>query len=191
MLKKLAAASAALMVAALAVYGARLWVHSERRMAGDRALLQTASWPQGAALAARLMVEQYGPPQWASAGRLEWASAAPWKRIVVRGRGRWFLEQAVGYRVPQDRLKALRDFDRGLQPDLARGELAAFGESEESNLLRLNLADDIALGRMSTEQAGRAHENTLRKSYAGKSSPYLERLLFATTLPPEPELPLP
>jgi hypothetical protein len=191
MLRKFATAATALMLATLAVYGARLWVQDERRTAGDRALRATAAWPEGAALAARLMVEQYGPPQWSSAGQLEWSSAAPWKRIVVRGRGQGFLEQAVGYRVPHEKLAALLEFGRGLRPDLARGELAAFGESEESNLLRLNLADDIAQGRMSAEQAGRAHEDTLRKAYAGKSSPYLERLLFATTLPPEPEPPLP
>ena len=191
MLRKLATAAAALMLAALAVYGAHLWVQSERRMAGDRALSLTESWPQGAALAARLMVEQYGPPQWASAGQLEWASAAPWKRIVVRGRGRGFLEQAVCYRVPQDRMDALQDFGRGLRPDLERGELSATGESEEGNLLCLNLADEIALGKLDAAQAGRLHDDILRKSYAGKSSPYLERLLFGTSLPQDGVLPLP
>ena len=191
MFRKLATAAAALMVAALAAYGAHLWVQSERRMAGDRALSLTETWPEGAALAARLMVEQYGPPQWASAGQLEWASAAPWKRIVVRGRGRGFLEQAVMYRVPQERLQALQDFGRGLRPDPERGELAAAGESEEGNLLCLNLADEIALGKLDAAQAGRLHDDILRKSYAGKSSPYLERLLFGTSLPQDGVLPLP
>ncbi|MBI5240295.1 MAG: hypothetical protein HY926_07460 [Elusimicrobia bacterium] len=191
MFRKLATAAAALMLATLAVYGAHLWVQSERRMAGDRALLMTASWPEGAALAARLMVEQYGPPQWASAGQLEWASAAPWKRIVVRGRGMGFLEQAIVYRLPQDRLGELWSFGRGLRPDLERGELAVTGESEEYNLLCLNLANDIALGRMNAEQARKVHDDIVRKSYAGKSSPYLERLLFGTALPDEGVLPMP
>ena len=144
-----------------------------------------------AALAARLMVEQYGPPQWASAGQLEWASAAPWKRIVVRGRGRGFLEQAVCYRVPQDRMDALQDFGRGLRPDLERGELSATGESEEGNLLCLNLANEVALGKLDAQGAGRLYDQTLRKSYAGKSSPYLERLLFGVSLPQDGVLPLP
>ncbi|MCX5797605.1 MAG: hypothetical protein NTY77_19110 [Elusimicrobia bacterium] len=191
MFKKLATVAAGALLLALAVYGARLWVQGARRDAGARALAQTAGWPEGPSLAARLMVEEYGPPQWASAGRLEWFVVPPWKRIVVRSSPAGFLEHAVSYSIPRDRLPALLSFGRGLRFDPEQGELAASGDSEEHNLLCLNLASDIARGKMTADQARRFYDDTLRKSYAGKSSPYLERLLFAAPLWPEAELPLP
>jgi hypothetical protein len=191
MFKKLAFILGGFALLAVAVYGIRSWVLSSRQEAEARALTRTAHWAQGPSLAARLMVDEYGPPQWVSDSRLEWFSVPPWKRIVVSDSAAGFLEHAVSYRIPPDKLPELLRFKRGLVVDPQSGELAARGESEEDNLLCLNLANDIALGKRSAVEADEFYSATIQKTGAGKSSVYMERLLFAVTLPAEAEMPLP
>jgi hypothetical protein len=191
MLKKLAIVLGGFAVLAAAVYGVRTWVRSSRQEAGNRALAQTATWGQNPSLAASLMVDEYGPPQWVAAGRLEWFAVLPWKRIVVTNAPAGFLEHAVSYRIPPEKLPELRRFGRGLSVDAQNGEFSARGESEEANLLCLNLASDIAQGKRTAKQAQEFYRATIQKSMAGKSSPYMERLLFAVILPSETEMPLP
>ena len=191
MFKKLAIIFGGFALLAVAVYGVRIWVQNARQEAGDRALARTADWPQGPSLAARLMVDEYGPPQWVGENRLEWFAVPPWKRIVVSDRTAGFLEHAVSYRVPADKVQELQHFGRGLNVDAQNGEFAARGDSEEDNLLCLNLASDIALGKRSAAEADEFYRDTVRKTMAGKSSPYMERILFEVIQPHEAEMPLP
>jgi hypothetical protein len=85
----------------------------------------------------------------------------------------------------------LRRFGRGLSVDAQNDEISARGESEESNLLCLNLANDIALGKKTAAQAGEFYRLTIRESMSGKSSPYMERLLFKAEMPAEAQMPQP
>jgi len=62
-------------------------------------------------------------------------------------------------------------------------DLAARSNSEELNRLCLNLADDIARGRRTPAEARRFYRRTLSLALSGKSSPYMERLVFPV---PEP-----
>ena len=191
MLKKLAVVVGGLALLTVAVYGVRSWVRSSRREAADRALARTADWAQGPSLAASLMVQEYGPPQWVGDDRLEWFMALPWKRISVSDTPAGFLEHAVSYRIPQEKLAELRRFGRGLSVDAQNDEISARGESEEGNLLCLNLANDIALGKKTAAQAGEFYRLTIRESMSGKSSPYMERLLFKAEMPAEAQMPQP
>jgi hypothetical protein len=191
MYKRLAAVFGGFALLAVAVYGVRLWVQNSRQEAGDRALARTAKWAQGPNLAARLMVDEYGPPQWVGDHRLEWFTIPPWKRIVVTDSAAGFLEHAVSYSVPPERSSELHRFKRGLSVDAENGELKARGESEEDNLLCLNLANDIAQGKRTAAEADEFYSSTVQKSMAGKASVYMERLLFPVTLPRETEMPLP
>jgi hypothetical protein len=188
MKKKLAAAALAAGILTALVYGSRLWVAGQRAQAAARALEQTAQWSQAARMAAGLMVERYGPPQEASPYRLRWDGPWPWKRIVVRNEPQSPLEQVVRYYVPPGRLAALDRFSHGLSVDAEEGTLAACGAHESFNLLRLNLANDIATGKISPEDADRSFARMVQLYDAGKSSPYMERLLF--DVPPEPDRPL-
>ena len=136
-------------------------------------------WPELAKLQARVMIENYGAPQQASAAELRWSGAGPWKRIVVRGSAQAPLEQVVSTPVTAAKTPELMRFGRGLRVYLEEGALAAAGDSEAVNRLVLNLGHEIASGKLSALQAGREYDKALRLSLAGKSSPSLKRLLFA------------
>jgi hypothetical protein len=154
--------------------GAGLWPSPEAQ-----ALAVTQHWPATPRLAARLMVEKYGPPQRMTPARLEWEARWPWKRISVdAARPSRPLEQVVDYYVPNSQLVALSRYPHGLIVYADRGELAARSDQEQLNRLTLNLANDIATGKRTPEQASRFYSTAVELSAAGKSSAYLERLLF-------------
>ena len=136
-------------------------------------------WPALPLLLAHRMIDKYGPPDEVYADRLIWRPHWPWKRIVVSSASPSApLEQVVDYRVPPGKLPALAGFSRGLVVYAEQGELAARGDREEVNRLSLNLADDIVAGRVSPQEARRFFQRVMQLSTAGKSSPYLQRLLF-------------
>ncbi len=137
-----------------------------------------STWPRLAQLDARVMLEKYGPPEEVSAMSLTWRAAAPWTRFVVYKDEKAPLEQAVAYRVPPGKVAAVRKFGHGLDVRVAEGVLSVRGDSEAHNLLALNLAGDIADGRMTPAQADHFFIRTLRLEQAGKSSNYTTRLLF-------------
>ena len=116
-----------------------------------------------------------------------WKRRGPWERIVVwreppassRGARRGdFLQQAVSYRVPQDRLGELSRSGVRVVADPVRGELSARARSEKLNILALNLADEVLANGMGAGTARRIYERTLRLTRAGKSSAYTESLRF-------------
>ena len=137
-----------------------------------------AAWPPLAQLQARVMVDKFGPPQESSVVKLQWNGPTPWTRIVVTDHPRTPLEQVVSYRVPASKLAALAAFHHGLQVHADEETLAARGDSEESNRLALNLANDIVTGKMTPAQADSFFTKEIQLAEAGKASPYTERLLF-------------
>ncbi|MBI5622233.1 MAG: hypothetical protein HY924_00495 [Elusimicrobia bacterium] len=171
---------AAVALAAGAYYGSRRTA-SQAAMAVSTmsmAMDQTAGWPKVPRMTASLMIEKYGPPEKVSEGRIEWGRRWPWKRIVVTDHPYSPLEQAVDYIVPPERVAAFSRFPHGVTVDAAMAELSARSDREELNRLALNLADDIATGKKTPEEAGRFHLKTVKTLSAGKSSPYTERLRF-------------
>jgi len=144
-----------------------------------RPVVEAAAWPAVSLLAAHLMIEKYGPPQDVFQDRIEWVSCWPWKRIVVSAAVPSApLEQVIDYYVPDERLGDLARYPHGLVVYPNQGEIAARSESESLNRLNLNLAHDIVTGRRTPEEASRFFNKTLELSAAGKTSPYMERLLF-------------
>lgn len=137
-----------------------------------------SQWPELAQLAARVMLEKYGPPQEVSEMSLSWRAPAPWKRFVVHKDEVAPLEQAVGYAVPSGKVAALLKFGHGLDIRPNEGVLAARGDSEAHILLALNLANDIANGTMTPAQAEGFYAKAVSLEVAGKSSPYTQHLLF-------------
>lgn len=145
-------------------------------------------WPTYSYRLARVMLSEYGQPVEASDHRLTWLDNGPWKRTVVYrkppkerllsgGAGR--LEQSVAYRVPSERLGDLGRFDLDIEADTEAGRLTAISDSESENFLILNLADEVIQGRLSPKSAKELRRKQLSLRDAGKTSPYLEKLLFA------------
>ena len=147
-----------------------------------------ADWPEPSQLAARKVMEKYGSPDAFSSILLTWNDTGPWKRILVyRNAGTNelgvgpadILQQFVRREVPVARWRALTAFGRGVAYDPQKGELSARSDSEEKNFLALNLADEIVRGKKDAQAAQRFYEKTLALSLSGKSSRYMNRLLFA------------
>ncbi|MDP3544234.1 MAG: hypothetical protein Q8T11_17350 [Elusimicrobiota bacterium] len=144
-------------------------------------------WPPRSRAAAALLLETYGLPDQFDENSLAWFGNGEWKRTVVHrklsrrdgsGRTKDFLEQTVGYLVPQDKLADLERFHQLLEVSPIAGEMTFASDSEAKNRLAMNLADEIATGKRGPADARAAYLKTSRLAVSGKSSPYLEALQF-------------
>lgn len=135
-------------------------------------------WPARPRAAATLLLEKYGRPDQFDENSLAWFGNGEWKRTIVRRRTKDFLEQTVGYLAPQDMLPELKSFHPKLETSPVAGEMTFASESEETNRLALNLADEVATGKRAPAEARAAYLKTSRLALSGKSSPYLDRLQF-------------
>lgn len=171
---------------------------SGRQAEASDAESRIRDWPAKTRKAARTLIEKYGPPDSVEARRLVWDDEGRWRRVVVHRDPKKhafpmphedFLEHAIDYRVPADRVADLRKFDRSLTVDRTRGTLSSRCDSEKANTLALNLAHEIATGKRDVESAKRFMGDTMKKTMAGKSSHYTEKLLFQSeepgTAPPQ------
>lgn len=166
------------LMAALAVAAAGSAYFGYRHLATARLETHTQTWSEAAKWAAKLMTERYGPPDVLAPGVATWNERENWKRITVRGDLHAnFLEQTIGYQVPPEAIAPLREFGR-VQLDVANEELTAASGDEAMNYLALNLAHDIAKGTRTLREARGFFTRTVELSVRGKSSPYLEKLLF-------------
>lgn len=155
---------------------------------GDRTFKQSAlreiestiaGWPQAPQLAARRMMEKYGVPDQATGRKLVWNDNGPWKRTVIkRDSGADVLEQAVDYRVPNDRYDLLRQLPN-VTAERGRDELVVKSGSEGLNFLAANLADEVISGKRAVDDARRFYAKTAALAASGKTSSYTEGLLFA------------
>ncbi len=153
----------------------------------------SAAWSEPSRLAARRVMALYGPPDEVGAGRLTWRGNGPWKRTVVRNRPRSYagdrgedlgvLEQTVDYGLTPEEAVGLAPFSRRLRLDPGRMEMTSRSDREETNFLRLNLADDVLRGRMTAWEAKDSFERVLRLESSGKTSRYLLELSFGPKTP--------
>lgn len=170
-----------LLASCAALYGCAL---GEPRRVVAEAVLD--GWSSVSRVEGRRALERYGPPDEIEAGRLAWRDRAPFKRIVVWDQEPIYVSDgldalilhSVRYEVPAGRRELLERFSDKLIIDPGSGELAVRSGSEETNLLLLNLADDLAMGRRDLPEARQYMMSTVRASASGRSSPYLEGLLF-------------
>ncbi len=133
---------------------------------------------------AKRLIAKYGQPQEFTSQQLVWHYNGPWKRTVLFNQEiphhfpkphADMLQQTVEYHVPLEKVRDLVEFDGSLLVDRTRGELSARCDSEEANVLALNLAHEITTGRRDVKNA-RQHcaEAILQK----KHSQYKDALLF-------------
>lgn len=140
-----------------------------------------ADWPMVSLRTAEVVMEKYGPPDLALSDRLSWFDNGPWKTTTVYrepGERLDVLEQTIGYRVPGGKVSALAKLDVNLRLSRDGGELSATSEAEETNLLALNLADEVVRELKTPAEARAVYLRTVVEWNAGRSSPYMKRLLF-------------
>lgn len=142
-----------------------------------------ADWPERSRALAESLIQEYGIPDEAAPSRLSWKGREPWSRVLVErdaldaARPTGVLE-AVAYEVPLRRWRELGRLGRGVDYDPVAKELIARTGSEATNRLALNLADEVVRGKRTAEEARAFYDETVALSVAGKSSPYMKRLLF-------------
>lgn len=143
-------------------------------------------WPAPQRAAARALIDKYGHPEQYDSHALAWFNNGIWKRTVVYRKGplpgpnrdKQFLQQTVGYIVPADKIAALKKFDKRLEVSQTAGEMTFTSDREATNLLALNLADEIVTGKRTVASARAFFMRTTVLAAAGKSSPYRKDLRF-------------
>jgi hypothetical protein len=157
--------------------------------ASDRLALADAAvgqWANTSSLAARLLIDKYGPPDEIHYGRLVWNHNGPWKRTIARdvrptfveGDDLGSVEQTVDYALTPGQENALASYTGHAFYDPHTGELSAHSDKEELNFLSMNVLDDVVRGRMDALQARDAYARVVSLEASGKSSPYLTGLRF-------------
>jgi hypothetical protein len=162
-------------------------------------------WPVESKALATQLIAKYGKPAESTAHQLLWYGNGPWKRTVLYKdaalhnfpmKHQAVLEQTVNYKVPVRKFSELAEYNGGLTASRLLGELSARSESEDSNILTLNIADDIVKGERNVQQALAYHAQVIRGRMTGERGAYLEKLKFtppktsAETADPEEVAPL-
>ncbi|MEX2054613.1 MAG: hypothetical protein WD972_00385, partial [Candidatus Andersenbacteria bacterium] len=150
-----------------------------------------SAWPRYSRKLAEVMTDRYGPPSEATPQMVMWQYNGPWKRTQVHREGIPHnfprphfdvLSQTVDYRVPLDRYGEIGAFDGSIIIDRTAGEVTARCQTEEMNVLLLNLMHDIATGTIDARK-GRAlcakMSNIHRRHW---SEPYVQELQFPTNI---------
>ncbi|HAM36369.1 MAG TPA: hypothetical protein DEB40_05860 [Elusimicrobia bacterium] len=141
-------------------------------------------WPEVSRTVALATMEKYGAPDQVHADKLVWNNNGAWDRTIayrdLRDQSD-ILEQTIRYEVPRTKLSAVNEINLPLRVSRDRKEISATSESEQMNFLALNLADEVIKGKKSSVEARDFYARTVSLSKAGKTSPYMQGLLF--TLP--------
>lgn len=145
-------------------------------------------WPEEATEVAEKVIDDYGEPDEAVPSRLIWFDTGPWKYTVVyrEGVGHEFpdfhtdyVEQAIDFKVPPDRVGNLANFDGSVTYRRTRGELTAECHGEPANYLALNLAHDIVTGEKSVAEAREVYSEIYARKEAGDEPDYIQDLHFS------------
>ncbi len=146
-----------------------------------------AAWPERPRLGAQQMLGKYGVPQEATAEKLIWNHPGPYKRITVTMSEDHhdfplphmdYLEVTVDYKIPAGKADEINKFDGSVTFDKTRGEMSARCDLEGHDVLSLNLANDIAIGKLTVEEARKVFGDNVAEDMAGKYPPYTTTLQF-------------
>jgi hypothetical protein len=158
---------------------------AEQRLVRAHAAART--WQATSKALALKIMEEYGPPDQILSGLLIWEDAEPWSRIVVWNgddsdnagvRAPDLLELTLSCSVPREKREALAAFSDKIGVSGNGTRLSVRGGSEELILLAFNLAHEIITGASDPGHAQLLYDRITRLSQAGKSSPYMRRLMF-------------
>lgn len=172
------------MAAALAVAGP-----GDKPARGDVDKL-IGGWPATPKKVAQETIAKYGPPHEATATMLVWHGNGPWKHTILSREEiphdfpkahTDLLEQAIDYRAPVDKYDELAAYDGSVIVERTKGEISARCDKEEMNFLALNLANDVATGKRSVEQARDFYAKTAMAFMQGKKDPYTQGLQFTVS----------
>lgn len=138
------------------------------------ALAIFTTWNETPRLVAENVMDQYGAPNEHTPRMLIWYNNAPWEKTVVHKQVTMggntmqardvVMEQTIMYKVPVDMIDELAHFNGNLIVDPARGALTARSNSEATNYLLVNLANDIITNKKTVQQAQQYYNDNLTTS---------------------------
>lgn len=145
------------------------------------------NWPMTPQKVARKLIEQYGSPDEATPAQLIWHRNGPWKRTLITRdeiphkfptAHTDFVSQYIDYAVPPEKVTELVEFDGSVLVDRTAGEMGARCDMEAMNILTLNLAHEIVIGRRTVQDAREHYADQASAYVLGREAPYAERLVF-------------
>ncbi len=160
------------------------------RMNANQVTRMTAEWPKASREAIMFMTKKYGGPAAVTRDMAVWGRTGPWKRTIIYrveqphefpGHHTDVMQQWIDYKVAPDMYDELAMYDGSVVLERTSGEISARCDKEGANFLALNLADEIARGKRSVEDARKMYGEQIIAMKAMKPAPYTEKLLFAVT----------
>ncbi|MFI5361027.1 MAG: hypothetical protein ACHQ49_03565 [Elusimicrobiota bacterium] len=161
----------------------------QRRSLAEATLAQ---WGDYSASAGHLLMAEYGVPDEVHYERLVWNNNAPWRRTVVRdvrpsyveGDELGVIEQTIDAALTPAQAQAVAAYDGRVRYDPRAAELTSRSDREAVNILRLNVAGDVATERMTGEQARAYGAKVLDLEASGRTEPDLLTLRFGLRAKP-------
>jgi hypothetical protein len=149
--------------------------------------LKLDDWKKDHREAVEKMSQKYGQPDEATASMVIWNNNGPWEKTIIY-KEEWkhkfpkahtdYVEQFINYKAPVDKYDDIVKYDGSIIVERTAGLMSARCDKEEMNFLAINLANEVATGKRSVEDAREFYAKTAVEFMAGKSSPYTEKLLF-------------
>lgn len=147
-----------------------------------------ANWPQTSKMVAQEMIAKYGQPQGVTSEMLVWNNNGPWKRTIVSRDTVAhnfptphpdLLEQVINYKVPTDKFDEMAEYDGSVIIERTKGEMSARCDKEGANFLAINLANEVATGAKTKEQARDFYTQSMKTfKMTGQMNNYMQGLLF-------------
>lgn len=147
-----------------------------------------AAWPEASRMAATDMMQKYGPPQEVTASMLMWRDNGPWKWTKVSREPIQhnfpmphpdLLEQAINYQAPVEMYDDLARYDGSVIVERTKGQMSARCDKEGANFLAINLANDVATGKRTVEEARTYYAAAIKRFMSSKQmDPYMQKIQF-------------
>lgn len=193
LIKNSGRAIASIVMAAMIIFAvntpqsAKAQQNQQNQVKGPSAQSIIAKWPAKPKEVAQITIEKFGQPQEATPHMLVWYNNGPWKRTVMHREEvphafpkphTDMLEMFIDYQADPAQYAAIAQYDGSVVLQRTVGEMSARCDKEEMNFLALNLANDIATGKKTTNEARDFYTQTVIAFSKGEQPPYVQKLQF-------------
>jgi len=146
-----------------------------------------AGWPKTPKEVAMKTIGKYGPPNEVTPTMLVWHNNGPWKKTVVfmdevkhdfPVPHTDLMQQWIAYKVPLEKYTEMAKYDGSVVIERTTGMMSARCDKEEANFLAINLANDVATGKRSADDARKFYAESVMKLMKGEKPPYTQALQF-------------
>ncbi len=154
----------------------------------DSQVMQIISdWTATPKEVANVMIKKYGSPQEATSNMLIWYNNGPWKRTILYKKEMPhdfpkphtdLLQQFIDYKTSVDKFDDLGHYDGSVVVERTNGEISARCDKEEMNFLAINLANDVATGNKTVEEARMYYVKAAMAFMKGEKDSYTQGLKF-------------